>query len=203
MTFEYTRPGGEDVESEEKDMVPMVKFYNVPFEFWNPRGLGKIASKLENPLYSDQITNDYARILVEVDVRHKPIFEYKVKKPNQTKFTQHVSYENFPDYCFHCKEFKHGWDSCNVFKKIDELKERNGKQVEEDEGQVGDGTMTEPIAKAKPQRKKGKMTIVEPPVDVAKGMGASTSAQVPKRVGPLNVAKGGAESMVSLFLPMP
>ncbi|GAA0166840.1 hypothetical protein LIER_21905 [Lithospermum erythrorhizon] len=89
--------------------------------------------------------------------------------------------------------FKHGWDSCNVLKKIDDLKKRNGKQVEVDEAQVGDGNMTEPISQAKPQRRKGKLTIVEPQVDAPNGIGDSMSAHVHTLGGPSNVAGGGEE----------
>ncbi|GAA0174533.1 hypothetical protein LIER_27907 [Lithospermum erythrorhizon] len=65
--------------------IPMwVQFHNIPLCYWNPNGLRKIASKLGRPLYSDQVMNEYskasyARILVEVDVRKKPVFEYHVK----------------------------------------------------------------------------------------------------------------------------
>ncbi|GAA0186414.1 hypothetical protein LIER_33702 [Lithospermum erythrorhizon] len=68
------------------DIPVWVKFYDVPLKYWNPKALGKIASKLGRPLYSDEVTNEcskatYARILVEVDVRDKQTFEYEVKVP--------------------------------------------------------------------------------------------------------------------------
>ncbi|GAA0162163.1 hypothetical protein LIER_18317 [Lithospermum erythrorhizon] len=95
--------------------IPMwVQFHNVPLCYWNPNGLGKITSKLGRPLYSDQVTSEYskasyARILVEVDVTKKPVFEYEVKIKGGGAFLQRVSYENYQDYCFQCKKFGHAW----------------------------------------------------------------------------------------------
>ncbi|GAA0163941.1 hypothetical protein LIER_43666 [Lithospermum erythrorhizon] len=190
------------------DIPLRVKFYNVPFEFWNPRGLGKIALKLGKQLYADQITNEYsratyARILVEVDVRHKPIFDHKVKKPDKKYFTQEVSYENFSKYCYHCKIFKHGWESCNVLKKIDELKNSNGKQVEVEEGTEEGDDMPEPIAQVQSRKRKGKAKVVKPQVVTANGDGGSTSGHVHARGGPPKVAKRVVETMVSLVPPCP
>ncbi|GAA0149103.1 hypothetical protein LIER_08366 [Lithospermum erythrorhizon] len=126
------------------DIPIWVKFYNVPLGYWNRKGLGKIASKLRRPLYSDQVTSEYsratyARIFVEVNVSEKPVFYYEVKLPNGKIYTQLVSYENFPEYCYHCKGFKHGWDSCKELKRLEDLTKRKEKEDRDFVVKMGEG----------------------------------------------------------------
>ncbi|GAA0164481.1 hypothetical protein LIER_39796 [Lithospermum erythrorhizon] len=181
------------------DIPLWVKFYNVPLEFWNPKGLGKIASKLGRPLYSDQITNEYsratyARILVEVDVRHEPIYDYNVRKPNGNCYTQIVSYENFPDYCYHCKVFKHGPEACNVLKKKKDLENNKGVHVEANTVGGEDARVHEPTAQPQASKTKGKEKADEPQGATSKGEGGSTSVHPKNRggqpFGPKNQTQG-------------
>lgn len=57
-----------------------------PLEFWNPINLGKIASKVGKPLYTDKRTStkgrlSYARVHVEVDASMELVRMVKIRLP--------------------------------------------------------------------------------------------------------------------------
>ncbi|KAI5677890.1 hypothetical protein M9H77_08840 [Catharanthus roseus] len=74
---------------------------SLPVDLWNAQGLGKICSKIGNPLCSDAMTGRkerifYARVLVEVDMAKELVSKVTIKLPYGNRREQHVIYENFP-----------------------------------------------------------------------------------------------------------
>ncbi|GAA0141697.1 hypothetical protein LIER_02781 [Lithospermum erythrorhizon] len=57
--------------------------------------------------------------------RKKPVLESEVNIKGGGAFLQRVSYENFSDYCFHCKKFGHAWNGCKILEEV----EKGDKEV--------------------------------------------------------------------------
>ncbi|CAH9115694.1 unnamed protein product [Cuscuta epithymum] len=100
-------------EDEEFLKVPIwVKFPKLPMKLWNDEAMSEVASMVGVPITTDKITqertnNEYARVLIEVDVSKPPPLSFPIRLPSKKVFKQCVLYETFPSYCFHCKEFGH------------------------------------------------------------------------------------------------
>ncbi|CAH9093033.1 unnamed protein product [Cuscuta europaea] len=110
-------------EDEEFLKVPIwVKFHDLPLQLWNDEAMSEVASMVGIPITTDKITqerinNDYARVLIEVDVSKPPPLSFHIRLPSQKVFKQSVVYETFPSYCFHCKEFGHHPFICKKLSK--------------------------------------------------------------------------------------
>ncbi|CAH9111738.1 unnamed protein product, partial [Cuscuta europaea] len=106
-------------EDEEFLKVPIwVKFPKLPMKLWNDEAMSEVASMVGVPITTDKITkermnNEYARVLIEVDVSKPPPLSFPIRLPSKKVFNQSVLYETFPNYCFHCKEFGHHPFICN------------------------------------------------------------------------------------------
>ncbi|CAH9082979.1 unnamed protein product [Cuscuta europaea] len=100
-------------EDEEFLKVPIwVKFHDLPMQLWNDEAMSEVASMVGVPIATDKITkerinNDYARVLIEVDISKPPPLSFHIRLPSQKVFKQSVVYETFLSYCFHCKEYGH------------------------------------------------------------------------------------------------
>ncbi|XP_019235531.1 PREDICTED: uncharacterized protein LOC109215869 [Nicotiana attenuata] len=97
--------------------VPLwVKFPGLPVGYWSPEALGKLASGIGKPLYTDETTVDmerisYARVLIEVDVA-QPLPEcIELDTPFGT-FQQQVTYDWRPKFCVDCIKFGHDAEDC-------------------------------------------------------------------------------------------
>ncbi|CAH9075196.1 unnamed protein product [Cuscuta epithymum] len=110
-------------EDEEFLKVPIwVKFHDLPMQLWNDEAMSEVASMVGVPITTDKITqerinNDYARVLIEVDVSKPPPLSFPIRLPSQKVFKQNVVYETFPSYCFHCKEYGHHPFICKKLSK--------------------------------------------------------------------------------------
>ncbi|CAH9114601.1 unnamed protein product [Cuscuta europaea] len=131
-------------EDEEFLKVPIwVKFHDLPLQLWNDEAMSEVASMVGVPLTTDKITqerinNDYARVLIEVDVSKPPPLLFPIRLPSQKVIKQSVVYETFPSYCFHCKDFGHNPFICKKFSKsgagVEKEKEKNVVTLDEIEG---------------------------------------------------------------------
>ncbi|KAL0406572.1 UNVERIFIED_CONTAM: hypothetical protein Slati_3971100 [Sesamum latifolium] len=90
---------------------------SLPLECWHPNALGKIGSRLGNPIAMDLLTMkmelvSYARILVEVDASEKLMDQMEFILPNGVVRKQPVVYEFTPKFCTACDRFGHLKDAC-------------------------------------------------------------------------------------------
>ncbi|KAK4426525.1 hypothetical protein Salat_1421100 [Sesamum alatum] len=90
---------------------------SLPLECWNPNALGKIGSRLGNPIAMDALTRkmervSYARILVEVDSSKPLVDTVEFILPNGITRKQPVMYEFTPKFCSDCNLFGHLKDTC-------------------------------------------------------------------------------------------
>ncbi|OIT24741.1 hypothetical protein A4A49_36675 [Nicotiana attenuata] len=97
--------------------IPLwVKFPGLPVGYWSSEALGKLASGIGKPLYTDKTTADmerisYARVLIEVDVA-QPLPEcIEIDMPFGT-FQQQVTYDWRPKFCVDCIKFGHDAENC-------------------------------------------------------------------------------------------
>ncbi|KAL2474500.1 zinc ion binding [Abeliophyllum distichum] len=89
----------------------------LPLTFWNPKGLGKIASKIGKLISMDNLTSlrgriSYARVLVEIDAAKDLVRTVNVGLPNGDVYDQEVIYEHEPKFCSFCRMFGHSSKSC-------------------------------------------------------------------------------------------
>ncbi|KAK4427376.1 hypothetical protein Salat_1506500 [Sesamum alatum] len=90
---------------------------SLPIECWNPNALGKIGSRVSNPIAMDYLTRkmervSYARILVEVDVSKPLVDKVEFILPNGVTRKQPVVYEFTPRFYSECCKFGHLNDAC-------------------------------------------------------------------------------------------
>ncbi|GAA0172661.1 hypothetical protein LIER_26443 [Lithospermum erythrorhizon] len=102
-----------------------VLLLDVPLSVWSESGLSKIASKVGIPMYTDKVTKEhskmnYARCLIDVDVRKPPVLEFGVNMSGRRRYVQKVSYEHYPGYCCDCKAFGHNVFKCPKKPNVDE-----------------------------------------------------------------------------------
>ncbi|XP_028118772.1 uncharacterized protein LOC114316296 [Camellia sinensis] len=97
--------------------VPIwVKFFNVPFEYWDSDGLSHIASVVGIPLFMDQLTEkgsrvSFARVCVEVEATSTLPLMFKVSCEEEDVVVK-VEYQGLPPKCEHCMVFGHDTTKC-------------------------------------------------------------------------------------------
>ncbi|KAL2517225.1 Uncharacterized protein Adt_13472 [Abeliophyllum distichum] len=97
----------------------------LPLNFWNPKGLGKIASKIGKPISMDNLTSlrgrlSYARVLIEVDAAKELVRTVNIGLPNGDVYDQKVIFEHEPKFCSFCRTFGHSHSSCAFCDKTQE-----------------------------------------------------------------------------------
>ncbi|CAH9089485.1 unnamed protein product, partial [Cuscuta europaea] len=76
-------------EDEEFLKVPIwVKFPKLPMKLWNDEAMSEVASMVGVPITTDKITkermnNEYARVLIEVDVSKPPPLSFPIRLPSK------------------------------------------------------------------------------------------------------------------------
>ncbi|XP_059306326.1 uncharacterized protein LOC132057742 [Lycium ferocissimum] len=102
-----------DINEEFLNEIPLwIKFPKLPVSYWSTDSLGKIASILGVPLFTDECTLkrtriSFARILVEVNIT-KPLSEsINVLDPSGEIFEQQVLYDWRPTFCDRCLQLGH------------------------------------------------------------------------------------------------
>jgi hypothetical protein len=79
--------------------------------------LNKLASAIGKPMYTDAMTAnksriEYARLLVEVDIREELQQVITIEGRNGNVWKQRIDYEWYPEYCKTCKTFTHTTSNC-------------------------------------------------------------------------------------------
>ena len=109
---------GLELTKEAQTTIPIwVNIYNVPLEFWNPEGLGYIASAISKPLHVHQMTAtcrklSFAKLCVKVSAEFELLKEFDIDfvDPNSgelTMITLKVEYQWNPIKCATCQKFGH------------------------------------------------------------------------------------------------
>ncbi|CAH9092862.1 unnamed protein product [Cuscuta europaea] len=123
--------------------VPIwIKFPKLPMKLWNDEAMSEVASMVGIPITTDKITqertnNDYARVLIEVDVSKPPPLSFPIRLPSRKVFKQNVVYETFPNFCFHCKQYGHNPFICKILAKRGDGEINKDKLVDESHSIVG------------------------------------------------------------------
>ncbi|XP_050229137.1 uncharacterized protein LOC126678279 [Mercurialis annua] len=116
--------------------VPIwIQFPKLPWEFWSPTMLGRMASLSGKPMFTDQCTNDmsrlsYARVLVEMEVLKEFPHEVILEDEFGEQFVQRVVYEWRPPVCSKCRIMGHTDAGSKVIRK--EQKEWVQKKADSD-----------------------------------------------------------------------
>ena len=101
-----------------------VLLYNVPVEYWTPKGLSYISSAIGKPLFADSTTLsrrrlNYARVCVEIEASAKLIEEFDLatglsEDPYINPIRIKALYQWKPASCTHCQTFGHTTESCKA-----------------------------------------------------------------------------------------
>lgn len=116
-------PEGFEFEKFTDSKTPVwVRFEKLGPHLWSDEILGRMASKLGNPLYTDMLTRtkdrlEYARVLVEIDLCQPLQNSVSLKFSNGVEKVYEVTYEKLPNFCTHCKSFKHASGNCRTTAK--------------------------------------------------------------------------------------
>ncbi|CAH9126688.1 unnamed protein product [Cuscuta epithymum] len=193
-------------EDEEFLKVPIwVKFPKLPMKLWNDEAMSEVASMVGVPFTTDKITqersnNEYARVLIEVDVSKPPPLSFHIRLPSQKVIKQSVLYETFPNFCFQCKEFGHHPFICKKLAKRDdgerEKEQSMGKNEKLGNEQTGPATAHE------------KTAVIHALTDAsaasgAQGSAATKGAEGPAKGAPKRPAKGVEQPAKSAVVVRP
>ncbi|KAF6154163.1 hypothetical protein GIB67_016415 [Kingdonia uniflora] len=111
-------------EPKETQTLPLwVMFYNIPAQCWNREGLGKVASLIGKPLYTDKMTKKqkrpYARICIKVNAMDKLPKQVSIVVDDKYTIILSVEYNWFPPTCQSCQVFGHNPYTCPINPKTD------------------------------------------------------------------------------------
>jgi hypothetical protein len=118
LVLKQWKPGAE-VKEKDTYLVPKwVVFPQLPLQFWRKSILNKLASAMGIPMYTDAMTAkkagvEYARMLVEVDIREDLLYEILIMGKDGAIWKQSIDYEWYPTYCKNCKAFTHITEKCS------------------------------------------------------------------------------------------
>lgn len=114
----YRRPLVLKFDDKEVSTMPAwINLLDLPLEIWNTNVIGKIVTKIGEPVSIDKVTFTkdrlaFARALVEIDASEELVREVKLKFASDKTRKQEVIYENEPKFCSICKVFGHTIISC-------------------------------------------------------------------------------------------
>ena len=109
---------GLELTKEAQATIPIwVNIYNVPLEYWNPEGLGYIASAIGRPLHIHRMTAScrrlsFARMCIEVSVEFDLLKDLDIEYEDPvsgelTMITLKMEYQWSPIRCAKCRRFGH------------------------------------------------------------------------------------------------
>ena len=107
---------GLELTKEAQSTIPIwVNIYNIPLEYWNPEGLGFIASAIGKPLHVHKMTAScqrlsFARLCIEVSADFELVKEFDIEFADPVskelqKITLKVEYQWTPVRCAKCRKF--------------------------------------------------------------------------------------------------
>nr|XP_016515889.1 PREDICTED: uncharacterized protein LOC107832538 [Nicotiana tabacum] len=102
-----------------KNIPVWVNFPELPIKFWTVENLGRIASSIGNPICTDKLTAQearisYARMLIEMDVSQPLPETILIELAEGNNREQKLSYDWHPNYCQDCLVIGHGTGECRV-----------------------------------------------------------------------------------------
>ncbi|KAL2457587.1 Uncharacterized protein Adt_46304 [Abeliophyllum distichum] len=112
-----------EFDDEEICKMPVwVMLQGLPLNYWNPKALGMIASKIGKPLSMDNLTYtrgrlSYATILVEVDASEELVRSVTIRLSSGKSREQNMIFEHEPKFCPTCRLFGHSLDDCTMIEK--------------------------------------------------------------------------------------
>lgn len=106
-----------------------VQIHDLPMEYWNPRILGKICTRIGKPIHMDKLTTykervSFARCLVEIDMAKDLPQAVMLKLTSGEIIEQPILYENLPRFCKLCRVTVEG---CSVQKKKPKSKQKEAE----------------------------------------------------------------------------
>jgi hypothetical protein len=116
------RPGMQVLKLTLTSIPVWVNFFHLPLEFWSPKCLCYVASRVGKPLYADKVTKDqkrlgFARVLVEIDMNSDCPKEIEIQRSNGDFVTVGVVYPWLPPKCSVCKGFEYAAFACSKKEK--------------------------------------------------------------------------------------
>jgi hypothetical protein len=97
-----------------------IRIYGLSQEYWRPKILFAIAGSIGTPICTDAATNKskfdrdfghFARVLVDIDLKHAPTYRVLVERTGFAFFVD-IEFENLPAYCSYCKCIGHEVSVC-------------------------------------------------------------------------------------------
>ena len=115
------KPGMDMLNIQLSSIPIMVRFYNIPLEYWTNTCLGHIASTVGIPLHIDPLTENqtkltFARICIEVGVDCEFPKSVLLDRGNGSYSTIRIEYPWAPQCCSECKLFGHNLVNCQAKK---------------------------------------------------------------------------------------
>ena len=116
------KPGMEMLNVQLTSLPILVKFLNIPLEYWTVTSLAHIASAVGIPLHLDTLTKNhsrlsFARICIEVDLNCEFPRSALLDLGNGEFSTIRIEYPWVPQNFSHCKIFGHSRLKCHVVKE--------------------------------------------------------------------------------------
>ncbi|XP_044478511.1 uncharacterized protein LOC123205587 [Mangifera indica] len=155
-----------------KKVAIWVRMYDIPLEFWTPKGLSYIASAIGTSFYADSITEggtrlDFARICIKIKVDAECPDSISLTLSNGESMVINVEYGWKPLKCNGCQCFGHSTANCAFASKLEDsstsrkvLKDRAGMVVSKK--QYGKDNMMQ-VAKGYDKKAKGKSVEIQNP----------------------------------------
>lgn len=103
--------------------IPLwVRIFGLPVVYWTKEVLGRVASHVGKPLYTDKVTEDrkrgsYARVLVEVNFANPITRALELEFDDGDTLACTFLIENEPLYCAECCTFGHKMEECSFKEK--------------------------------------------------------------------------------------
>ncbi|XP_019231175.1 PREDICTED: uncharacterized protein LOC109212018 [Nicotiana attenuata] len=119
-----------------KNVPVWVNFSGLPIQYWTTENLGRIASSIGNPIHTDKLTAQearvsYARMLIEMDVSHALPETVLIETAEGNTREQKLSYDWHPSFCQECLTIGHDIGECNGQTEMEKYKGPDAK------GQIG------------------------------------------------------------------
>jgi hypothetical protein len=112
-----------------------LRIYGLSQEYWRQKILFAIASGVGTPICTDHLTNKpqfdrefghLVRVLVDLDLKKKPIYRVLVERVGFAFFV-YIEYENMPQFCHYCNVIGHDQGHC---KRANPEKAKNDEELQ-------------------------------------------------------------------------
>ncbi|XP_058755572.1 uncharacterized protein LOC131628769 [Vicia villosa] len=114
-----------------------VRFFGLPQEYWRPQILFAITSSVGTPICIDSAASKsrvertfgyFVRVLVDMDLSQPLNHNVLVEREGFAFFTD-ISYENLPEFCFHCRKTGHNSIDCKLLHKMPQAVAKPSKPI--------------------------------------------------------------------------